>query len=120
MKFVFILLLSTILNAQWVIKDTVDNCYSAVLINVSEDSLAGYADYYQVDAQMDSDSREILLTHQMQYYHLIAREERTFWTWTYYVTVWEGDLAIAIFISDTTCLGELKWIEAVKNLRIKR
>jgi len=119
MKLLFILLLTTAINAQ-VIKDTVDNCYSAVLINVSEDSLAGYTDYYQIDAVMNDDSREILLTHQMQYYHLIAREERTFWTWTYYVTVWEGDLAIAIFISDTTCLGELKWIEAVKNLRIKR
>ena len=119
MKLLFILLLTTVINAQ-VIKDTTDNCYSAVLINVSEDSLIQYVDYYQVDAAMADDSMDILDSLQMQYYHLVATEERTFWTWTYYVTVWEGDLAIAIFISDTTCLGELKWIEAVKNLRIKR
>jgi len=120
MRLLFILLLATTINAQ-VIKDTVDQCYSAVLVDVSEDSLLQYADYYQVDATMADDSMNILSDHQMQYYHLIASEERTFWTWTYYVTVWEGDLAIAIFISDTTCLGEFHvWPDAVKNLRIIR
>ena len=118
MKLLFILLLATTMNAQ-VIKDTVDQCYSVILVDVSEDSLLQYADYYQVDAAMDDDSRNILSTHEMQYYHLYATQGRKVWIWILIDTVWQGDLAIAIMVNDTTCLGELKyWPEAVRNLKI--